>query len=269
MSALATHFGYEFRSALRSPSLVLLDYLFPLGFYLLMGVVMIPLNPAFAEVMIPAMTIFAVMTPTVLGLPGPLVEAREAGVLRGYRVNGIPTSALLAMPAATTGLHAVVAATLIGVSAGPLFGVETPSRALAMVAVVLLAVFVFAGLGLLFGVVSSDSRMTVIWSQAIFLPSMLIGGMMVPLDLLPETMRAVSMFVPTTHLMQLAEAWAYGRDTLLAPGVALAALVTSGTLAYAITILGFSWEPRTEGRRLHPLVAAVVVLPLGAAALLL
>lgn len=267
MSALGIHLSYEFRAGVRSPSMLLLNYLFPLAFYLLMGLVMIPLNPDFSAVLIPAMTLFAALTPTVLGLPGPLVEAREAGILRGYRVNGIPTVAILGVPAATTALHALIAATVIGLSAPLLFDVAVPSRPVAMVAVVLLAVFVFAALGSLFGVVSTDSRMTIIWSQAVFLPSMLIGGMMVPVDLLPQGMQPISFLLPTTHLMQLAEGWAFGRPTIVPPGWAAAALVATGLVASVQALRGFSWEPGTHERRLHPALALLVFVPLAVVAL--
>jgi len=263
VTALATHFGYEFRSALRSPSLLLLDYLFPLGFYVLMGMVMIPINPDFGTVMIPAMALFAVMTATVLGLPGPHVDAREAGVFRGYRINGIPTAAILGVPAATTAIHALIAASLIAVSAPLVFDVAAPQQPVALVAVLLIAATVFTGFGLLFGAVSSDTRMTVIWSQAVFLPSMLIGGMMIPVDLLPSGMRTVSMLLPTTHLMALAEGWAYGRDTLIPATLAAPALLASGLIAYVLTARGFSWEPGGHDRGLHPATALLALAPLG------
>jgi ABC-2 type transport system permease protein len=268
MSALATHFGLEFRSTLRSPGLVLLVYLFPIAFYLLMGLVMLPLNPPFGDVFIPAMTLFAVMTPMLLGLPGPIVDSREAGIFRGYRINGIPTAALLGIPAATLAVHSIITAGLVGLSAGPLFDVAIPQQAMAMTVVVLLALFVFTGFGLLFGVVSPDSRMTVIWSQAIFLPSMLIGGLMIGFDLLPAGMRPISMLLPTTHLMQLAESWAYGRDVIIPPVVAVVALLVSGLTTFGLTAWGFSWEPGGRDRKLHPALALLPLVPLGLTALL-
>ena len=45
MSGFAIHLGYQLRSTLRSPSQLLMSYLFPLAFYALMGAVMTKLNP--------------------------------------------------------------------------------------------------------------------------------------------------------------------------------------------------------------------------------
>lgn len=77
MNAFVQHLSFEFRVGLRNRDLLLLNYLFPLGFFLLMGLVMGGINPGFVPTMIPAMTMFAVMTGAILGLPNPLVEQRE------------------------------------------------------------------------------------------------------------------------------------------------------------------------------------------------
>ena len=47
MSAFLNHFTYEFKSGIRNRSLLLLNYLFPLGFYVMMGLVMTAINPGF------------------------------------------------------------------------------------------------------------------------------------------------------------------------------------------------------------------------------
>jgi len=68
MTAFAQHFVFEFKTGLRNPNQLLLNYLFPLGFYALMGLVMTQINPGFAETMVPAMVVFAIMASTILGL---------------------------------------------------------------------------------------------------------------------------------------------------------------------------------------------------------
>ena len=86
----------------------------------------------------------------------------------------------------------------------------------------------FTGLGSLIGVISADGRTSVLWSQSLFLPSMLLGGLMMPLSALPEGLRRFSAILPTSHLVRLHDAFAYGR----APVEALA-LFATGVIAYA------------------------------------
>src|SRR3990172_4275215 len=121
MTAFAQHFAFEFKTGLRNPNQLLLNYLFPLGFYALMGLVMTQINPGFAETMVPAMVVFAIMPSTILGLPSPLVEAREAGIFRSYKINGVPALSILTIPMLTTIFHVLINSAIIVVTATPVF----------------------------------------------------------------------------------------------------------------------------------------------------
>ena len=102
MNAFTHHLSFEFRTGIRNRQLLLMNYLFPLGFYLMIGFVMPVINPPFLEGMVPAMVVFAILAATFLGLPDPIVNAREAGILRSYKINGVPSLSILAIPALTT-----------------------------------------------------------------------------------------------------------------------------------------------------------------------
>jgi ABC-2 type transport system permease protein len=97
MIAFANHFAFEFKTGLRNSTSMLMNYLFPLGFYAMMGAVMTKINPVFGDTMIPAMILVAVMAATLLGLPGPLVESREAGIYRSFKINGVPALSILSI----------------------------------------------------------------------------------------------------------------------------------------------------------------------------
>ena len=91
MTAFTNHFSLEFRTGIRNKTLLLMNYLFPVGFYLMMGFVMPAINPTFRAMIIPSMVVFAILAATMLGLPDPLVNARETGIFRSYKINGIPS----------------------------------------------------------------------------------------------------------------------------------------------------------------------------------
>lgn len=261
MNAFATHFAYEFKSALRDANLMLMNYLFPLGFYAMMGLIMTQINPLFPGVMIPAMVIIALTASNILGLPSPLVEAREAGIYRSYKINGVPAASILIVPMLTTMFHSLIAALIIAVTATPLFGGAAPSNWPACILITLLCAFAFGAIGALIGVVASDARGTVLWSQLIFLPSMLIGGLMMPMSFLPESVRPFSALLPTTHAMQAYLGLAFGQETLFDPFRSLLILAASGILALGLAIYLFNWDSRNQARRGHPLMALLAWLP--------
>ncbi len=261
MRAFAVHFAFEFKTGLRNSNLMMINYLFPFLFYVVMGLVMTRINPGFTDTMVPALAVFAIIASTVLGMPGPLVEGREAGIYRSYKINGVPAFSILIIPALTTIFHALIAAGLIAATAPLLFGGLAPQDWLRFALVLVVTAFACGGIGALISVVSKDTRATVLWSQLVFLPAMLIGGLMVPLSILPASIVPVSLLLPTTHAMQAALGLAYGQATVVPPLVSLMVLACGGLAAFALATYLFNWDARNASRRGHPLMALLAWLP--------
>lgn len=261
MTALAYHFSYEFRHGLRDRTLLLMNYLFPLGFYLLMGALMGQVNPGFKETMVPAMTVFALLTSTVLALPGPLVAARESGVLRSYRTNGVPVISVLAIPALTTILHAAAVATIIAITAPVLFGAIAPTNWLGYALTFMASAVACAGFGVLVGIIASDSRAVMLWSQLIFLPSMIIGGLMLPVSMLPNTMARFAWLLPSAQAMNAFNGLGLGLVVPHSPFESLAILVLGGLTAFAVAIRLFQWEARSDAGHGSQIWALLALLP--------
>lgn len=261
MNAFANHFSFEFFTGIRNKQLLLMNYLFPLGFYLMMGFVMPSINPLFLETMIPAMVVFAILAATFLGLPDPIVSAREAGVFRSYKINGVPSLSILTIPALTTMLHLVIVAAIITVSASLLFEAPLPVNWINYGLTFAAMAFACAGISVLIGVISPSSRMTVLWSQLNFLPSMLLGGLMLPYSMLPVVAGKIAQLLPATHAMNAFNGLAMGKAAELAPWGSITVLFISGLLAFGLAIYLFSWDRSNATRRGHPLLALLVLLP--------
>jgi ABC-2 type transport system permease protein len=136
-----------------------------------------------------------------------------------------------------------------------------PANWSAFALVALVAVFTFGAIGSLIGVVATNSRGTVLYSQLIFLPSMLLGGMMMPLSILPASVRPISLLLPTAYVMQAFTGLAYGQETIVNPTTALAILAVSGLLAFGLAAYLFNWDSRNRARRGHPLLALLALAP--------
>ena len=261
MNAFLHHFSYDFKSGIRNRMMLFINYLFPLGFYAIMGLVMTAINPAFKGVLIPAMVLFTIMASTLLGLPNPIVESRLAGIYRSFKINGVPAVSIITIPIVTTVVHALIASTLVALTAAPFFDGLPPNNWLNYFLISLLAAFTCGSLGALIGVISKDTRAVTLWSQMIFLTSMLIGGLMVPIDILPEFIRPFSLLMPTTQAMQAYNGLAYGAATLFDPWLAVLVLLATGLLAFLLAIFLFSWDSENSTRRGSPLLALLVLVP--------
>jgi len=261
MTAFTNHFSFEFRTGVRNKTLLMMNYLLPLGFYLMMGFVMPEINPDFRAILIPSMVVFAVLAATLLGLPDPLVNARETGIFRSYKINGVPATSILLVPALTTMLHLVIVTVIIVVTAPLLFDAPAPANWLSFILVFLALAFACAGLGVLIGVISPNSRTTVLYSQIIFIPSMLLGGLMLPYSMLPDVAGSISQMLPATQAMNAFNGLAMGQTADFNPTGSLILLVLSGLLAFGLAIYLFSWDSRNTARRGHPALALLVFLP--------
>ena len=260
MTAFVNHFIFEFKTGIRNKTLLLMNYLFPFGFYVMMGLLMAGIYPSFREVMIPSMVAFAIMASTLLGLPDPLVTAREAGIFRSYKINGIPARSILMIPVLTTIFHLLIIAVVITVTAYLFFAAPLPINWPVFFLIFVLTAFACSGLGVLIGVISSSSRMTVLWSQIIFVPSMMLGGLVMPLEMLPEVMRRIAQLLPATHAINAFRGLTQQLSVDFNPIASMLILLTGGLIAFALALYLFSWDhhnPTTKQRYL----AILALLP--------
>jgi ABC-2 type transport system permease protein len=261
MTAFTNHFGFEFRTGIRNRSLLLLNYLFPLAFYLMMGFVMTEINPLFRDVLLPAMIIFAIYAAAILGLPEPLVQARDTGIFRSYKINGVPKLNILAIPSLTTSLHLIIVAIVITVTAPLLFDAPAPQNWLNFVLVFLVTLFACAGLGVLIGIISPNSRATILFSQLLFLPSMLIGGLMITYSMLPRAAQIAAQLLPSTHAMNAFQGLAMGRTADFSPWGSVIVLFAGGLMAFGLAFFLFRWDNQHTKRRLPATAALLALLP--------
>ena len=260
MRALAVHFSFEFLAGLRNRTMLLMLYLLPLGFYFGVGQMMIVTNPFFSSQLIPTMVTFAILSGTILGLPNMLVDARAAGILRSYRINGLTAGPLLVIPSLSTSIHLILVFIVIIISAPLIFNVDSISNLGHFVLVFLLALFAHNGLGTLIGVIANSSRSTVLWSQLIYLPSLLLGGMMVPTSVLPDAYGSVGRVFPAAYAMQAFLGFEQTGEALYNPAWSLLILLAGGILAYCLSYYLFSWD-QNEKRKRHPVLAILALVP--------
>jgi ABC-2 type transport system permease protein len=269
MTAFFRHFMYDFRTGLRDKSLLMLNYLFPLGFYVLMGLLMTGLSPTFAPTMIAAMIMVAIMASTLLGLPNPVVESREAGIYRSFKINGVPALSIVSIPILSSFVHIILVSLIITLTAGPFFKAGIPVNWFYFALILVLTIFTMASLGMLIGVISPNTRSIVLFSQSIFLPSMILGGLMVPASMLSTGLYRVSLLLPTSYAMNAWRGLAFGLDASFDPRWALLVLFSSGLIAFILSIYLFNWDNKNQRRGHNPLLGLLALIPYVFGAILL
>lgn len=261
MNAFIHHFRFEFRAGIRHKQLLLMNYLFPVGYYLLMGFIMGGINPQFRQDLIPAMIIFSALAATLLGIPLGITTAREKGIFRSYKINGVPAISILTILTLTTALHLFIMAIFITLSAPLLFDAAVPVNWLNFGLIFTLTTLSYASISLLIGVVSPNSRVTIMWSQLIFITSILLGGLMIPNNILPEAAGKISKLLPATHAMNAFNSLAMGKSADFSPQGSIILLLFGSVLAFGLAAYLFSWDQHNATRRGHPLLGLLAFVP--------
>ena len=240
MKAIYKHLLIQFKMDLRDRGTLMVFYLIPLMFFVVMGAVFSSISPAMKSTLTASMSIFAVSMGAVLGLPPTIVKMRESGTLRAYKVSGIPGNAVLLIHALGAFLHLLVVSVIIFVAAPLFFGAGLPKN-LGMYFIVLL-VFLFTSitLGLLLGVAARSQAEATMLSQVIFMPSLLLSGIMFPAAMLPKALASLGLIFPATHAMQAFSGLAYGLKTQFDAPLALAVIALIGVAAAVISAARFN-----------------------------
>ena len=118
-----------------------------------------------------------------------------------------------------------------------------------------------AGISVLIGVVSPNSRVTVLYSQIFFIPSILLAGMMFPYEMLPEVVGKIAQLLPATQTMNAFKGLAMGGVADFNPWMSVILLIVTGFLAFGLAVYLFSWDRRNAGQRGHPLLALLCLVP--------
>ncbi|MDD4323761.1 MAG: ABC transporter permease [Eubacteriales bacterium] len=232
MKAFATSLVIQFRGDLRNKGILMVYYFVPIIFYLVMSSIFSLPGFESEQNLIMAMTVFAISMSAFLGLPQSLVQARESGVLNAYRVAGIPSWSLPLSTIVISFVHILIVALIILISAPYLFQAAWPDSIplhLFFVAVVALA---SESLGTLLASFVRKQASLALVGQFLFLPTILLSGIMFPRNLLPKPFQYLGEVLPATQAMKLIS----NGNFQLTPLLILIAITVS---AFAVSVIRF------------------------------
>ncbi|MDF2593608.1 MAG: hypothetical protein K0S75_3074 [Clostridia bacterium] len=260
MKAIMNHLSFEFKSVTRDKTLLLMYYLFPLIFYFMMAAIMPSVYADFSKGMVPGMIVFTIMVSSLLGMPNPMVLNKEKGIYRSYKIYGVPLKSVFIIPVITTMIHITIVSIIILVTSAALFSAALPQNILSFFAVYAVVLFAFTGLGALIAVCSPNGRLTVLLAQLVFLPSMMLGGVMMPSSVLSQGVQKASMLLPTTYATNALNAVYSGQQALFSMQGTLYILIFGGIIAYALAAYLFTWDSKNSNS-LRNLGGLAVLIP--------
>ena len=187
---------------LRSTQALVYGYLVPIFFLFAFGSVFRSETPALAGQIGQLVTI-TILGGACFGLPTGIVSERERGVWQRYQLLPVPAGALLGTTLLARAVIILSAVVLQLALAHLLFGTPLPLHPLQAAAAFLVTLYAFAGLGLLIAALARDVPAVQAIGQCLFLPMIMIGGVGVPLAVLPPWAQTISGFMPGRYAVDL------------------------------------------------------------------
>lgn len=198
MSAFLYGLALQWRLDIRSKAMLITCYVLPLIFFVFMGGIFTSIDPQSRDTLIPSMCIFGVSMGALVGLPPSLIEIYSSDIKKVYKANGVPLYLGVVTHNISAFIHLFIMCAIILVAAPIAFDAKVPTNL--PVYFISLAIFIITTLsiGSVFGLVMKNvSKLTMI-SQLIFLPSIMLSGIMFPVDLLPNGLRHFGMVFPAS-----------------------------------------------------------------------
>jgi ABC-2 type transport system permease protein len=236
----------EAKLFLREPAAVFFTLAFPVMVLLLFSSMFgnepVPGFPGLRSVdlMAPAYTGMVIGTTALLGLPITLASYRQQGVLRRLRATPLHPSAILVAQVLVHLMMTAVGILLLLITARLVYGLRLPEAPLAVAPAFVLASLSFFAVGFVLAGLVSSARTATVVGQVIFFPMFFLSGAAgIPREMLPDTLRRASDFLPLTCVVELVQdLWIEGTWNMTA------VLVLVGVLAGAVILSArtFRWE---------------------------
>lgn len=201
MGAFFYGLSLQWKLDLRSKTLLITCYIVPLVFYAVMGSIFTSIMPDAKDSLIQSMTIFGVSMGSVIGLPPSLVEIYGSNIKKVYKANGVPICLGLVLSNISAFIHLFIMSILIYLSAPIAFDAKIPKNPGLHFAILAAFIAVSLSIASIIGLTVQDQAKTSMFSMLIFLPSIMLSGIMFPVDMLPKAFENVGKLFPA--------AWGY------------------------------------------------------------
>ena len=198
MKALFYGIALQFKLDIRSKSMLITCYLVPLVFFLFMGGVFTSIDPTSAQTLISSMTIFTITMSALMGLPPALAEIYGTDIRKVYKANGAPIWFGVVTQFVSSFIHTLIVCLIIFGVSPLIFKAELPVNILWYFLSLILLLAVTLAIGCIFGLLIKQQAKLTMVAMIIFLPSIMLSGIMFPANMLPAFMQYLGYAFPAT-----------------------------------------------------------------------
>jgi ABC-2 type transport system permease protein len=205
----------QWRLDIRNKGVLLTYYVVPLVFFGFMGKIFTSIMSETKSTLIYSMTIFGVTMGAILGAPIPISETYGSKVKKAYQIGGIPMHIPIITNLISAFVHLIIMSTIIYFAAPLLFNASKPINTLVHFAITAVFIITSLSVGAVLGLVIKSASKLAMAAQFIFLPSLMLSGIMFPVEMLPKSLAAAGKLFPATWGYEMMKSNVLGFNGLL------------------------------------------------------
>lgn len=188
---------------MKSAEILITYYLVPLIFFGIMGAVFTSTMPEAKQTIIASMTIFSITMGALIGTPGSILDYFKNDMRKSFKSAGIPLEAIIVSSTLSGLVNLMVVSLVIFVISPLAFNAIRPVNMLNFIGGFFLFLLATLLIGNILGLFAKNSSQLTMYSQVVFLPSMMLSGIMFPSEMLPEFLEYLGLIFPATHGMKI------------------------------------------------------------------
>ena len=186
----------QWKLDIRSKSLLVTFYIVPLVFFLIMGGIFTSVMPGMGSTLIQSMIVMSVSMGAFLGLPPSLVEIYGSDIKKIYNANGVPIYLGLLTMVLSAFVHLMMTSIVILLLAPILFKASLPTQLPFFLLSLTIYIIVSLSIGSILGLTLKNQAKLTMLAQLVFLPSIMLSGIMFPISLLPDFLQVIGHVFP-------------------------------------------------------------------------
>lgn len=188
----------QWKLDIRNKGVLLTYYVVPLVFFGFMGKIFTSIMPETKSTLIYSMTIFGVTMGAILGTPIPIAETYGSKIKKAYQIGGIPMHIPVITNLISAFVHLIIMSTVIYFAAPLVFNASQPINTAVHFAIIAIFIITSLSVGAVLGLVIKSASKLAMAGQVIFLPSLMLSGIMFPAEMLPKSLAAAGNLFPAT-----------------------------------------------------------------------
>ena len=196
MNCFLYSLALQWKLDIRSKSLLVTFYIVPLIFFLIMGGIFTSVIPEMGSTLIQSMIVMSVSMGAFLGLPPSLVEIYGSDIKKIYNANGVPIYLGLLTMVFSAFVHLMMTCIVILLLAPILFKASLPTQLPFVLLSLTIYIVVSLSIGSILGLTLKNQAKLTMLAQLVFLPSIMLSGIMFPISLLPDFLQVIGHVFP-------------------------------------------------------------------------